>query len=88
MSKQQQAENYIPRYDALERKLNSLCGSGGWQGLYFEDAVATVRRLVGFYPQSLYLASIDHNELEIELRIAMVDGGGGESEEGETQGTR
>ena len=75
LSRRQQAEKFMERADALERKLNSLRGSGGRQGRDFKDAVAAVRRLADCYPQALYSAGIDPNELEIALSNAMVDGG-------------
>ncbi|KAL7550565.1 hypothetical protein ACHAWF_013777 [Thalassiosira exigua] len=75
LSRRQQAERFMERADALERKLNSLRGSGGRQGRDFKDAVAAVRRLADCYPQALYSAGIDPNELEIALSNAMVDGG-------------
>ena len=74
LSRRQQAEKFMERADALERKLNSLRGSGGRQGRDFKDAVAAVRRLADCYPQALYSAGIDPNELEIALSNAMVDG--------------
>ena len=40
-----------------------------------KDAVAAVRRLADCYPQALYSAGIDPNELEIALSNAIVDGG-------------
>ena len=75
LSRRQQAEKFMERADALERKLNSIRGSGGRQGRDFKDAVAAVRRLADCYPQALYSAGIDPNELEIALSNAMVDGG-------------
>ena len=75
LNKRQKAEKFMERADALERKLNSLRGSGGRQGRDFKDAVAAVRRLADCYPQALYSAGIDPNELEIALSNAMVDGG-------------
>lgn len=74
LSRRQQAEKYMERADALERKLVSLRGSGGRQGRDFKDAVAAVRRLADCYPQALYSAGIDPNELEIALSNAMVAG--------------
>ena len=44
-----------------------------------KDAVAAVRRLADCYPQALYSAGIDPNELEIALSNAMVDGGTAEA---------
>ena len=75
LSKRQKAEKFMERADALERKLASLRGSGGRQGRDFRDAVAAVRRLADCYPQALFSAGIDPNELEIALSNAMVDGG-------------
>mmetsp|Transcript_13544 Transcript_13544/g.28606 ORF Transcript_13544/g.28606 Transcript_13544/m.28606 type:complete len:598 (-) Transcript_13544:173-1966(-) len=77
LTKRQKAEKFMERADALERKLVSLRGSGGRQGRDFKDAVAAVRRLADCYPQALYSAGIDPNELEIALSNAMMDGGGG-----------
>lgn len=77
LSKRQQAERFMERADALERKLSTLRGSGGRQGRDFKDAVAAVRRLADCYPQALYSAGIDPNELEIALSNAMVDGTAG-----------
>ncbi|KAL7505550.1 hypothetical protein ACHAXN_003064 [Cyclotella atomus] len=74
LSKRQKAEKFMERADALERKLVSLRGSGGRQGRDFKDAVAAVRRLADCYPQALYSAGIDPNELEIALSNAMVAG--------------
>ena len=65
----------MERDDLLERKLNYLQGSGGRQGRDFKDSVAAFRRLADCYPQALYSAGIDPNELEIALFNAMVDGG-------------
>ena len=79
LNKRQQAEKFMERADALERKLNLLRGSGGRQGRDFKDAVAAVRRLADCYPQALYSAGIDPNELEIALSNAMVDGGTAEA---------
>lgn len=76
LSKRQQAEKLMERADAVERKLDTLRGSGGRQGRDFKDAVAAVRRLADCYPQALYSAGIDPNELEIALSNAMVDSGG------------
>lgn len=76
LTKRQKAEKFMERADALERKLVSLRGSGGRQGRDFKDAVAAVRRLADCYPQALYSAGIDPNELEIALSNAMMDGGG------------
>ena len=77
LTRRQKAEKFMERADALERKLGSLRGSGGRQGRDFKDAVAAVRRMADCYPQALYSAGIDPNELEIALSNAMVDGGGG-----------
>eukprot|EP00804_Cyclotella_cryptica_P006350 CCRYP_010176-RB/>CCRYP_010176-RB protein AED:0.07 eAED:0.07 QI:469/1/0.75/1/0.66/0.5/4/427/605 len=74
LSRRQQAERFMERADALERKLVGLRGSGGRQGRDFKDAVAAVRRLADCYPQALYSAGIDPNELEIALSNAMVAG--------------
>jgi hypothetical protein len=74
LSLRQKAEKFMERADALERKLVSLRGSGGRQGRDFKDAVAAVRRLADCYPQALYSAGIDPNELEIALSNAMVAG--------------
>lgn len=74
LSQRQKAEKFMERADALERKLVSLRGSGGRQGRDFKDAVAAVRRLADCYPQALYSAGIDPNELEIALSNAMVAG--------------
>lgn len=75
LTRRQKAEKFMERADALERKLVSLRGTGGRQGRDFKDAVAAVRRLADCYPQALYSAGIDPNELEIALSNAMVDGG-------------
>ena len=75
MSRRQKAEKFMERSDALERKLLTVRGSGGRQGRDFKDGVAAVRRLADCYPQALYSAGIDPNELEISLSNAMVDGG-------------
>lgn len=75
MTRRQKAEKFMERADALERKLLTVRGSGGRQGRDFKDAVAAVRRLADCYPQALYSAGIDPNELEISLSNAMVDGG-------------
>jgi hypothetical protein len=72
LSQRQKAEKFMERADALERKLVSLRGSGGRQGRDFKDAVAAVRRLADCYPQALYSAGIDPNELEIALSNAMI----------------
>ena len=84
LSSRQKAEKFMERADALERKLVSLRGSGGRQGRDFKDAVAAVRRLADCYPQALYSAGIDPNELEIALSNAMVVGaeGGGRNRGG------
>ncbi|KAL3767212.1 hypothetical protein ACHAWU_003303 [Discostella pseudostelligera] len=74
LSRRQQAEQYMERADALERQLNSLRGSGGRHGRDLKDAVAAVRRLADCYPQALYSAGIDPNELEIALSNAMAHG--------------
>eukprot|EP00985_Skeletonema_marinoi_P010783 scaffold5057_cov134-Skeletonema_marinoi.AAC.14 len=75
MTRRQKAEKFMERADALERKLLTVRGTGGRQGRDFKDAVAAVRRLADCYPQALYSAGIDPNELEISLSNAMVDGG-------------
>lgn len=75
LSRRQKAEKFMERADALERKLLTVRGSGGRQGRDFKDAVAAVRRLADCYPQALYSAGIDPNELEISLSNAMVEGG-------------
>ena len=76
LSQRQKAEKFMERADALERKLVGLRGTGGRQGRDFKDAVAAVRRLADCYPQALYSAGIDPNELEIALSNAMVVDGG------------
>lgn len=68
----QRAERYMERADDLERKALNLRGSGGRKGRDLKDAVAAVRRLADCYPQALYSAGIDPNELEIALSNAMV----------------
>ena len=67
----QRAERYMERADDLERKALNLRGSGGRKGRDLKDAVAAVRRLADCYPQALYSAGIDPNELEIALSNAM-----------------
>lgn len=67
----QRAERYMERADELERKALNLRGSGGRKGRDLKDAVAAVRRLADCYPQALYSAGIDPNELEIALSNAM-----------------
>ncbi len=42
LNRRQQAEKYMERTNVLERKLNSLHGSGGRQGRNFKDAIAAV----------------------------------------------
>ncbi len=74
LSRRQQAEQFMERADALERQLNSLRGTGGRHGRDLKDAVAAVRRLADCYPQALYSAGIDPNELEIALSNAMAHG--------------
>lgn len=74
LSRRQQAEQFMERADALERQLNSVRGTGGRHGRDLKDAVAAVRRLADCYPQALYSAGIDPNELEIELSNAMAHG--------------
>lgn len=86
LSRRQKAEKFMERADALERKLVSLRGSGGRQGRDFKDAVAAVRRLADCYPQALYSAGIDPNELEIALSNAMVDGGAASGRRGSSAG--
>mmetsp|Transcript_21746 Transcript_21746/g.47162 ORF Transcript_21746/g.47162 Transcript_21746/m.47162 type:complete len:601 (+) Transcript_21746:202-2004(+) len=86
LSRRQKAEKFMERADALERKLVSLRGSGGRQGRDFKDAVAAVRRLADCYPQALYSAGIDPNELEIALSNAMVDGGAASGRRGGSAG--
>ena len=87
MTRRQKAEKFMERADALERKLLTVRGSGGRQGRDFKDAVAAVRRLADCYPQALYSAGIDPNELEISLSNAMVmDGGGSMSRRGGSAG--
>lgn len=84
-SRRQQAERFVERADALERQLASLRGTGGGRG---RDTVAAVRRSAN-YPQALYSAGIDPNELEIALSNAMVDGalaGGGQGRRGGSAG--
>jgi len=73
LSRRQQAEKFMERADALERRLSTLRGAGGRQGRDFKDAVAAVRRLADCYPQALYSAGIDPNMLEIALSNAMAD---------------
>lgn len=77
LSQRQKAEKFMERADALEKKLVGLRGTGGRQGRDFKDAVAAVRRLADCYPQALYSAGIDPNELEIALSNAMVAGAEG-----------
>ena len=74
-SKRQQAEEFMERDDVLERKLDSLQGTGRRQGRDFKDSVAVFRRLADCYPQALHSAGINPNKLEIVFSDAMVDGG-------------
>ena len=65
----------MERENVLERKLNSLQGSGGRQGRDFKDSVSVFRRLDDCYPHALYSSRIDPNKLDIVLSNAMVDVG-------------
>jgi hypothetical protein len=71
LTHRQKAERYMERADELERRAAGLRGSGGRKGRDLKDAVAAVRRLADCYPQALYSAGIDPNELEIALSNAM-----------------